>query len=413
MTQTENTVYIALVKAPRVAYVNDDEIDDKKLGKSTSKIPEKAVIDSFVYPKHPNLKTKELGEKFWKDLSTGQCDFYYEKPIKNGKMFNDIKNYIEKYGAIGEPVVMFISGKYADWLPALPTFSNVMIILAGGGYNPKELTDEEMTEISTKDGSQPRFYIDHSHQVNLDVEKYNRNLPKGSAKLPVFRAITPEILEKYGTDGWEMLRRIPALIDTLMDFVYVDNFSEDELKKVGSVEKFTDKVRKLPGYDEKKDMVENARVMVDLIYNTLPKCTREDIQNKTPAGLRFQGAFCLARTCTRKALDMIWPGQDWFSKFFSLRSGLAEVLLDCKPNMVWGDNAIGVSLSHKYQSMFVPFQRNFKRNPQGYVSALPCEGNPVGNFHTLVFRPDLPIEERANLYEQISMDWWVGLMESW
>lgn len=419
MAEQKQTLYMTIVNATHVGFANDDEVDDKMTAKALSKVAKKAKIDVFCYPKHKKLATQNLSEKFWKNLSAGkgtpgECIFYTDdKPKKNGKMFEDIKAYIEKYGNnLDELVVLFISGKYDNWLAALPTFANVVIVMSGGGFNPKDLTDDEMTEIAAKNGTKPRYYIDHNFSVNLEVEAYNRKQPNGSPKLPVFRAIDNEVMVKYEAEkAWEKFMTIPELADTLMDFIFVDNFSKEELLKTGTVEKFTDKLNKLKPFDEKE--VERTRVMVDHMYKSLPFCSREDIQHKTPAGLRFQGAFCLARQVTRLLLDDLWADHLWYSKFFSLRSGLAEVLIDCNPNMVWGDCATGVALSDKYNSEFVPDRRDFKRNEQGYVSAMPCGEVPVGNFYTLVFRPDLPINERAERYGKICMEWWSDLIMDW
>jgi hypothetical protein len=431
-TNYKNIAFIALQTATRVGYANDNENDDLILAAATSgryeedekiqnteetkeeiltkKLPE---IDVFCYPKHKNLATKDLSEKFWINLATGECHFYTYKPTKDGKMFQDIKNWIERYGVNpNEQAVLFISGKYAEWFAALPTFANVFIILAGGGYNPKELKDEEMVEIATKSGSQPRFYIDHNHQLNLEVEDWNRSHKMNIDKLPHFRNITLKELDKFGRAGWEALLRIPELADTLMDFVYTDNFSRDELDKVGTVEKFNDKLKGLRHFDLKNLEVDRARYVIERLFKHIPLCTREDIQHKTPAGLRFQGSYCTARSVMRDLLSDLWPDRTWQSKFFSLRSGLGEELLNCDPNMVWGDCAIALSLSKKHQAKFKPSQRTFKRNEKGFVSAIKDE-NPVGNFYTLEFLPDEPLNVRAEMYGRIAMEWWTNFLVNW
>ena len=436
-TNNKNIAYIALQNATRIGYANDDEVDDKQLAAATSgryeddektQDPEDTPVDEtkdetkeetlpeidvFCYPKHKNMETKELSESFWRNLATGECHFYDEMTTKDGEMFQDIKNWIEKYGANPEErVVLFISGKYADWLAALPTFANVFIILAGGGYNPKELTAEEMTEIATKSGSQPRFYIDHNHQLNLDVEAWNRSHKMNADKLPHFRNITRKELDKFGSSGWVAFMKIPQLADTLMDFIFTDNFSRAELDKVGTVSKFTDKLKTLRNFDIKHSDVEQARWVIEKMFNRLPVCTREDLQHKTPDGLRFQGAYCVAREVMRDLLWSLWTDGTWTSKFFSLRSGLGEELVNGDPNMVWGDCAIALSLSKKHQDKFKPSQRTFKRNEQGYVSAVKDE-NPVGNFYTLEFLPDEPLAVRAEMYGKISMEWWTNFMVKW
>lgn len=424
-TQTKNMAFIALQKATRIGYANDDEVDDKKLAASTSgryesdeksdgtSVKQLPYIDIFCYPKHPNLMTKEVGKKFWNDLATGECNIYDDQPTKDGKMFNDIKNWISIYGSDPDAeVVLFISGKYAEWLAALPTFANVFIILAGGSYNPRELTDSEMSEISTKDGSKPRYYIDHMHQINLDVEA-NNNIAKTKAdKLPYFRNITPYELKEFGSEGWDALAKIPALMDTLMDFIYTDNFSSDELIKIGTVKKFTDKLTTLPNFNDKLGDVERVRRVVDLLFRNITPCTREDLQYKTSSGLRFQGSYCTARAVMRDLLNDIWPDGEWGSKFFSLRSKLGEQLVNCEPNLVWGDCAIALSLSKTYQHMFVSSKRTFKRNEKGFVSAVK-DANPVGNFYTLEFLPNMPLSTRAEMYGKISMEWWKNFLVNW